>query len=226
MTLSLTSVLLSTLAPALLATSDSTNARPNPGSGAPIVASAPVVVATAGPTPAPIAPAPATRVVAPAPLTVAPAPLSVAANGRRYFGTADSIVVEKASHRLTLFRDGVPVVSYSVALGQNPVGHKERAGDKRTPEGLYHIDARNPNSRFHLGLHVSYPNAADRARAARLGIPTGGDIMIHGLPNGQGTVGAAHRQYDWTNGCVAVTDEEIEELWQSVPVGTPIRILP
>jgi murein L,D-transpeptidase YafK len=153
-------------------------------------------------------------------------PLSVAANGRRFFGTADSILVEKGAHRLTLFREGLPVVSYRVALGKNPSGHKERAGDFRTPEGLYHIDARNPNSRFHLGLHVSYPNAQDVARARATGVPTGGDIMIHGLPNGQGQVGAAHRQYDWTNGCVAVTDEEIEEIWSSVPVGTPVRIVP
>jgi lipoprotein-anchoring transpeptidase ErfK/SrfK len=226
MTLSLATLLASAVAPALLATADSTNPRPTSGPGAPVTVPAPVVLATTAPAPPPIPVAPATRVVAPAPLTVAPSPLSVAANGRRFFGTADSIVVEKGARRLTLFREGIPVVSYAVALGGSPVGHKERAGDRRTPEGLYRIDGRNANSRFHLGLHVSYPNAADRARAAQLGVPTGGDIMIHGLPNGQGAVGAAHRQYDWTNGCVAVTDEEIEEIWSSVPVGTPIRILP
>jgi murein L,D-transpeptidase YafK len=119
----------------------------------------------------------------------------------------------------------MPVVSYSVALGKNPSGQKSKAGDYRTPEGLYHIDARNPNSRFHLALHVSYPNADDVARARARGISTGGDIMIHGLPNGQGTAGVTHRNYDWTNGCVAVTDQEIEEIWNAVPVGTPIRIM-
>lgn len=140
--------------------------------------------------------------------------------------SADSLVVEKTQRRLTLWAGGIPIRSYDVALGGNPVGHKERAGDRRTPEGLYHIDARNPNSKFHLGLHVSYPNAQDVARARAQGLAPGGDIMLHGLPNGQGRVGPLHRAYDWTNGCVAVTDEEIEELFAAVPVGTPIRFLP
>jgi hypothetical protein len=235
---SLTSALLGALAPVLLAASDSTIVRPagTPSSRATTV-SAPRRDSVASPK------APATLGVvalAPAiahPVTGRPAtlglpdeslavPLGFATNGRRFFGTVDSLRVEKGAHRLTLFREGMAVVSYSVALGRNPQGHKERAGDYRTPEGLYHIDARNPYSRYHLGLHVSYPNADDVARARTLGVSTGGDIMIHGLPNGQGAVGAAHRQYDWTNGCVAVTDEEIEEIWSSVPVGTPVRILP
>ena len=139
---------------------------------------------------------------------------------------ADSLVVEKSLRRLTLWMGGLPVRTYDVALGGNPTGHKERAGDRRTPEGLYHIDARNPNSRFHLGLHVSYPNAQDIARARAQGVAPGGDIMVHGLPNGQGRVGPLHRAFDWTNGCVALTDEEIEELFSAVPVGTPIRFLP
>jgi hypothetical protein len=194
-----------------------------------VTAAAPAAAASDTPAPAaaPAAAAAPVRVsVANVAAAFTAAPLRVAANGRRYFGTADSIVVEKGAHVLTLFRGGAPVVKYRVALGQNPLGHKEQAGDKRTPEGLYHIEARNPNSRFHRGLRVSYPNAADVAAARRLGVPTGGDIMLHGLPNGQGAVGAAHSEYDWTNGCVAVTNEEIEELWESVPVGTPIRILP
>ena len=140
--------------------------------------------------------------------------------------SADSLVVEKTQRRLTVWANGFPVRTYDVALGGNPVGHKERAGDRRTPEGLYHIDARNPNSKFHLGLHVSYPNAQDVARARAQGLAPGGDIMLHGLPNGQGRVGPLHRAYAWTNGCVAVTDEEIEELFAAVPVGTPIRFLP
>ncbi len=139
---------------------------------------------------------------------------------------ADSLVVEKSLRRLTLWSGGLPMRTYDVALGGNPTGHKQAAGDRRTPEGLYHIDARNPNSRFHLGLHVSYPNAKDVARARAHGVAPGGDIMLHGLPNGQGQVGPLHRAYDWTNGCVAVTDQEIEELFAAVPVGTPIRFVP
>ncbi len=139
---------------------------------------------------------------------------------------ADSIVVEKSEHRMSLFAGGARVGTYLVAIGKGEMTAKVRMGDNRTPEGLYYIDRRNPNSRFHLALHVSYPNAADIARAKALGVATGGDIMIHGLPNGQGWVGGEHRSYDWTNGCVAVTDKEIEEIWRAVPVGTPIRILP
>lgn len=139
---------------------------------------------------------------------------------------ADRILVEKGQRRLTLIRNGVPVRSYVVALGRSPVGAKQRRGDMKTPEGIYTIDARVERSRFHLALHISYPAAADRARARTLGVSPGGDIMIHGLPNGQGSVGAAHRAADWTEGCIAVTNEEIEELWQAVPIGTVIEIRP
>jgi len=145
--------------------------------------------------------------------------------GRRPF-TADSVVVEKALRRLTLYSGGLAVRTFDVALGQKPVGAKERIGDFRTPEGLYTIDGRNPYSRYHKGLHISYPNAADLARAQTMGVTAGGDVMIHGLPNGEGSMGSDHRAYDWTNGCVAVTDEEIDELWTEVPVGTPVRIKP
>jgi murein L,D-transpeptidase YafK len=139
---------------------------------------------------------------------------------------ADSIVVEKAAHRLTLYHHGALVRSYLVALGQRPVGDKVRLGDMRTPEGLFHIEARNPNSRYHLALRISYPDAEHRARASALGVSPGGDIMIHGLPDRQASVGAAHRDFDWTEGCIAVTNEEIEEIWGAVPVGTPIHIKP
>jgi murein L,D-transpeptidase YafK len=127
---------------------------------------------------------------------------------------------------MTLFAGGERIGTYLVAIGKQAAGAKVQAGDLRTPEGLYYINSRNPNSRFHRALRVSYPNAADVARARSLGVDTGGDIMIHGLPNGQGAVGRLHRNYDWTNGCVAVTNEEIEEIWNAVPVGTPIRIKP
>jgi murein L,D-transpeptidase YafK len=139
---------------------------------------------------------------------------------------ADRILVEKSLRRLTLMRGGIPVRQYAIALGQNPVGHKERRGDMRTPEGTYRIEARVDRSRFHLALRISYPNAEDLARAREQDVSPGGDIMIHGLPNGQSEVGAAHREFDWTEGCIAVTDEEIEEIWRAAPLGTVIEIRP
>jgi murein L,D-transpeptidase YafK len=116
--------------------------------------------------------------------------------------------------------------TYKVALGRGGLTPKEREGDGRTPEGHYIIDARNADSHYHRALHVSYPNAEDRQRAAKLGVAPGGAIMIHGLPNGEGMIGSAHRLYDWTLGCIAVTDPEIEEIWTLVPVGTPVEIRP
>lgn len=139
---------------------------------------------------------------------------------------ADSLVLEKGAHRLTVYGDGAVLRTYLVALGPDPVGDKHEAGDGRTPEGLYRIDARNPNSLYHLSLHISYPDSAHVAWARAHGVSPGGDIMIHGLPNGYESVGAEHRERDWTEGCVAVTDPEIEELWRLVPLGTPIRIEP
>ena len=100
------------------------------------------------------------------------------------------------------------------------------AGDKRTPEGVFYIDARQPNSHYHLALHISYPDAAHRARSQTVGVQPGGNIMIHGLPNGLGAVGASHRLTDWTYGCVALTNEEIEQIWSVVPIGTPVEIKP
>lgn len=139
---------------------------------------------------------------------------------------ADSIVVEKSAHRLSLFQRNRSVRTYLVALGEQPVGDKVKRGDFRTPEGRYVIEARNPASRYHRALRISYPDAAHRARAKALGVSPGGDIMIHGLPARQAYVGAAHRDFDWTEGCIAVTNQEIEEIWSAVPVGTPIHIKP
>jgi murein L,D-transpeptidase YafK len=139
---------------------------------------------------------------------------------------ADSVVVEKSQHRLSLYRQGSLVRSYLVALGQQPVGDKVSLGDMRTPEGVFRIEARNPASRYHRALRISYPDAAHRAKARALGVSPGGDIMIHGLPARQAWVGASHRDYDWTEGCIAVTNQEIEEIWSAVPVGTPIQIKP
>ena len=139
---------------------------------------------------------------------------------------ADSIVVYKRERTLTLFLRGVPVRSYFVALGSRPIGDKVSAGDDRTPEGLFHINAHNPASKYHLALRISYPDDAHRERAAKLGVDPGGDIMIHGLPLKFKDAGKDHRLDDWTNGCVALTNQEIEEIWHAVPDGTPIQIKP
>jgi len=138
----------------------------------------------------------------------------------------DRIVVEKSARKLSVFKNGSLLKTYLVALGANPVGPKEEEGDMKTPEGLYTIDHRNPNSDYHLSLHISYPAPEDVTRAEARGVSAGCDIMIHGLPNGQGSTGDLHRQTDWTAGCIALTDEEIEELWRITPDGTPIEIQP
>jgi murein L,D-transpeptidase YafK len=139
---------------------------------------------------------------------------------------ADAIVVEKAKRTLTLLARGRPLRTYKVALGPSPAGHKECEGDGRTPEGRYVIDSRLRASSYHRALHVSYPNGRDLASARRRGCRPGGAIMVHGLPNGHGYIGKAHRAIDWTAGCIAVTNEEIEEIWSAVPDGTPIEIRP
>lgn len=139
---------------------------------------------------------------------------------------ADSIVLDKSERTLTMYSRGEKVKEYDVALGKNPVGNKMRRGDGRTPEGLYYINGRNPGSKYHLSLRISYPSTGDRARAARRGVTPGGDIMIHGLPPAFATVGALHRQQDWTEGCIAVTNAEIEEIWRAVPNGARILIRP
>jgi murein L,D-transpeptidase YafK len=140
--------------------------------------------------------------------------------------TIDQIVVEKAARKLSIFRDGKQIKSYRIALGRKPVGAKQEEGDMKTPEGTYKIDSRNAQSSFHLALHVSYPSDEDNRRAAARGASAGSDIMIHGLRNGLGWIGAFHRWKDWTAGCIALTDEEIEELWRVTPDGTVIEIRP
>ena len=140
--------------------------------------------------------------------------------------SADRIVVEKSARRLTLYAHGVPLKSYRISLGAQPRGAKERAEDNKTPEGLYRIDFKNARSRFHKALHVSYPSPSDRARAAAAGISPGGDVMIHGLPNGLGFLGRTQRFRDWTAGCIALTDREVDEVWRAVPAGTPVEIRP
>jgi murein L,D-transpeptidase YafK len=139
---------------------------------------------------------------------------------------ADSILILKKDHLLELLSAGKVIRTYHVALGRGGLAPKQQEGDARTPEGHYVIDERNAASHYHKALHVSYPNAEDRGRAVKMGVSPGGAIMIHGLPNGLGLVGSAHRLYDWTLGCVAVTDDEIDEIWTMVSVGTPMEIRP
>jgi murein L,D-transpeptidase YafK len=150
-----------------------------------------------------------------APPTQTPAPVK-----------ADSILILKKDHVMELLAGGKVIRVYKVALGRGGLAAKEREGDGRTPEGRYIIDEKNAASHYHKAMHISYPNAEDRRRAEKMGVSPGGAIMIHGLPNGMGWLGASHRVYDWTLGCVAVTDDEIDEIWNLVPVGTPVEIRP
>ena len=138
---------------------------------------------------------------------------------------ADHILVSKQDKMMYLLRDGKVLRSYQIAMGTNWAdGHKEREGDERTPEGSYSIDWRNAKSVAHLSLHISYPDENDRKRADEGGIDPGGNIMIHGLPNGWGALGSLHRIFDWTDGCIAVTNQEMQEIWALTPTNTPITI--
>jgi len=139
-------------------------------------------------------------------------------------GQIDRILIEKGARRLTVFRQDEALRSYRIALGFAPDGDKERQGDGRTPEGVFRIDRRNPESAYHLSLGIDYPQADDIARARAGGYAPGGDIFIHGQPNGYDLVPTL--PYDWTAGCIAVSDEEIRELWRVTPVGTVVEIRP
>ena len=140
--------------------------------------------------------------------------------------SVDEILVVKSEHKMTLLNNGKVLHVSQVALSTVPVGAKERNGDHKVPEGLYRIDYKNPASQFHLALHVSYPNQADRTHAKSLGVDPGGEIEIHGLAKQYAWLGSLHRKYDWTNGCIAVTNTEIEEIYPMVPVGTRVEIKP
>ncbi|HEV2135466.1 MAG TPA: L,D-transpeptidase family protein [Terracidiphilus sp.] len=139
---------------------------------------------------------------------------------------ADRILVVKSSHTMTLMTHGRILNSYKVALGRGGSGPKVRAGDNKTPEGDYVIDQKIVKSRFHLALHISYPNESDKARAVKTGVDPGGAIEIHGLPKGLGWLGPIQHEVDWTEGCIAVSNPEIEEISRLVPVGTQIEIKP
>lgn len=139
---------------------------------------------------------------------------------------ADKILVQKHAHTLTLYRGSNVLKTYRVALGRGGLGQKTRAGDNKVPEGNYRIVSRNERGAFHRALRIGYPTPLQVVAAHKLGVDPGGDIMIHGIRNGFGWIGSLHRTVDWTRGCIAVTDEEIEELWRAIPDGTPIEIQP
>ena len=138
--------------------------------------------------------------------------------------TIDKIVVFKSEHKLFAYSKNQLVVIYKVAIGKNPIGAKEYEGDLKTPEGLYIINSKNPYSGYHKNLGISYPNNNDIKKARQLGKPAGGDIKLHGLKNGQGYIGKFLRWKDWTNGCIALTNSELDELYNHTPIGTSIEI--
>ncbi|MBM4196772.1 MAG: hypothetical protein FJ197_06700 [Gammaproteobacteria bacterium] len=139
---------------------------------------------------------------------------------------ADHVVVRKSERRLYLMRGDETLRSFRVALGLDPVGHKEREGDFRTPEGRYRLTTRNPDSEFFLSIKVSYPSAADTARAKKRGDPPGGYIMIHGQPNSPTYSREYYRRMDWTDGCIAVSNADMIDIWMMTRADTPIEILP
>lgn len=139
---------------------------------------------------------------------------------------AEKVLVAKSERKMWLIAEGKKYREYKISLGDNPIGHKQHQGDERTPEGKYIIDYRNPKSKYHLSLHINYPSKEDKRRAREKGVDPGGDIFIHGLPNGFSAVEFGFVGRDWTDGCIAVTNEEIKEIWKLVRNGTPIEILP
>ena len=146
--------------------------------------------------------------------------------GIRSCSVADRVIVEKSARILLLLNHGRKLKTYKVALGGQPLGRKTQQGDHKTPEGNYFLDRRNPRSQFYKSIRISYPSSEDRLRAKKLGVSPGGDIYLHGLPNGYGWIAEGHRLKDWTDGCIAVTNEEMDEIWRTVPNGTPIEIRP
>ena len=152
--------------------------------------------------------------------------LCIAQNAHKPTVHADRVLVLKKERTLQLLSNSSVIHSYKVALGGDPVGPKTMQGDHKTPEGTYVLDSRNAHSHFYKSLHISYPNAQDRATARQKGVSPGGDVFVHGLPNGYAWVGASHRLKDWTDGCIAVTDEEMDQIWLAVADGTPIEIRP
>ena len=137
----------------------------------------------------------------------------------------DKVFVDKSARTLQLLSDDKVIKSYHIALGGNPIGHKQQQGDQRTPVGNYTLDYKNENSGYYRSIHISYPNTADKARAKSRGVSAGGDIMIHGQKNGFGAFGILNQQRDWTEGCMAVTNDEMDEIMAAVKIGTAIEIV-
>jgi len=137
---------------------------------------------------------------------------------------ADSVLVDKSDEKLYLLREGTVIAEYSVSFGANPEGHKQQEGDERTPEGKYVIDYKNADSAFYKAIHISYPNEVDTKLAAAKGVDPGSAIMIHGQRNRLGWLSFITQRFNWTDGCVAVTNSEMDEIWNLVPVNTPIEI--
>lgn len=142
------------------------------------------------------------------------------------FPVADKVVVEKAARKLHLVRNGVAFRTYKIALGIRPIGHKQHEGDFRTPEGRYRLDLRNPDSEFFLSIRISYPSREEAQRARSNGVDPGGSIMIHGQPNVPTHSEAYYRSQDWTNGCIAVSNSDMIDIWLMTGDNTPIEILP
>lgn len=142
------------------------------------------------------------------------------------FPVADKVLVEKGKRQLHLLKNGVPFRTFKIALGLAPEGDKEQEGDQKTPEGLYMLDARNPDSDYFLSIHISYPNRSDRAAARSLGQDPGGAIMIHGQPNLPNFSQAYYAREDWTNGCIAVSNSDMIDIWLMTPDSVPIEIVP
>jgi hypothetical protein len=145
---------------------------------------------------------------------------------RAGYEPADTILVRKGERRMYLMRANRIIAEYPIRLGLNPSGHKEREGDFRTPEGLYELVRRNPRSEFFLSLEVSYPNDEDRARARKIGVPPGGLIMIHGQPNLPRKSPEYYENFDWTNGCIAVSNSDMVDIWLRTQLGTLVVIRP
>jgi murein L,D-transpeptidase YafK len=143
-----------------------------------------------------------------------------------HYETADYIVIDKSERRLHLLRRGRTLRSFEIALGLMPEGPKRREGDFRTPEGRYHLEAKNANSDYFLSLKISYPNASDIARARAGGVDPGGQIMIHGQPNNPRYPESRYRGTDWTDGCIAVSNSDMVDIWLMTEEATPIEIRP
>ncbi len=142
------------------------------------------------------------------------------------FPVADQVVVEKAARKLHLMQRGKPFRTFNISLGIRPDGDKREEGDFRTPEGRYLLDSRNANSEFFLSIHISYPNRQDRRQARSDGVQPGGSIMIHGQPNEPSKSETYYQTQDWTNGCIAVSNSDMIDIWLMTAENTPIEIHP